>query len=200
MILHAQGHEPISVAMLIGISASKMGSRDVLFSRTLCLHMPSLLPAVPTSSNSLVSELEISPMIQAAAFAGFGLLYVESCNRQIIEFLLSEMYRPANTNRLECLECIHLAASWALGMVILGKGCNYAVPSDCNMSRGSEELFPIGHPRAMGTLDPKQLNGIWDLKLEDRLLGLINGGVLPGVKGGTRLPTSTNDNGTKASR
>ena len=139
--------------MLLGISASRMGSRDPLFSKTLCLHMPSLLPSVPANSTTAAAELEISPLVQAAAFAGFGLLYMGSCNRQIIEFLLGELYRPANTNRLECLEGLHLAASWALGMVILGKGCNYAAAHPGEESGVSDGLLSMRSPGVLGPTD-----------------------------------------------
>jgi hypothetical protein len=39
-----QGHECTTVGVLIGCAASKIGSVDPLLSKTLCLHIPALLP------------------------------------------------------------------------------------------------------------------------------------------------------------
>lgn len=65
------GHEPTTTAILLGISASRLGSADPLTSKTLCLHLPALLPPVHW-------DLEISPLVQSAALAGLGLLYCGS--------------------------------------------------------------------------------------------------------------------------
>ena len=48
-----------------GVSASKLGTADPLTSKTLCLHLPALLPVAHW-------DLDISPLVQAAALAGLG--------------------------------------------------------------------------------------------------------------------------------
>ncbi len=49
-------HDPTTIALFIGLPASKMGSADPLLSKTLCLHLPSLnkLDASSSSDTSLV--------------------------------------------------------------------------------------------------------------------------------------------------
>ena len=90
--------------------------------------MPSLLPNTVQNNGTNSNDMEISSLVQISAFAGFGLLFCESCNRQIIEFLLSELYKPVTTNTIDAREALSLTTSWALGMVLLGKGNNYKNP------------------------------------------------------------------------
>ena len=51
-----QGHEPTTVALLVGLAASRLGSADPLLSKTLCLHIPALLPAQHW-------DIDISPQV-----------------------------------------------------------------------------------------------------------------------------------------
>lgn len=169
------GHEPISVGVLIGLSATKVGSCDASFSRTLSLHMPSLLPGgdADSSLSGGLNEVEISPLVQAAALAGFGLLYCESCNRQIVEFLLTEMSKPTITSQLDCREAIGLTASWSLGMVLLGLGQNKNKSGKSVKSTDPTEQTDS----TRATQTQQKLYGIMDLNIEDRLQLLLDGGV-----------------------
>lgn len=110
-----QGHDPTTTAILIGISASKMGSMDSVLSKTLCLHIPSLL-------QSKHSEIEIAPTVQTAAFVGLGLLYYGSGHRLMVEFLLTDLSRISLSDKGDHREALGLSAAWALGMILLGKG------------------------------------------------------------------------------
>lgn len=67
-------------------------------------------------------DLEISPLTQVAALAGLGLLHCGSAHRLIVEFLLSEIGRKITSDRVDYKEAMTLAAGWALGMVLLGRG------------------------------------------------------------------------------
>ncbi|RYH29096.1 hypothetical protein EON65_09710 [archaeon] len=107
-----QGQETTTVAILIGVAASKIGTCDSLFSKTLSLHLPPLLPPEAW-------DIEISPVVQSAAIVGLGLLYCQSGHRLIIEFLLEELIRKPSTDRCENREGLALSAAWALGMVLL---------------------------------------------------------------------------------
>jgi hypothetical protein len=62
---------------LLGIAASKIGSMDEAFSRTLCLHIPFLLP--PNF------EIEINVNVQSAAIIGAGLIYASTNHRLMTE-------------------------------------------------------------------------------------------------------------------
>ena len=110
-----QGHEPTTVAILIGMSAAKLGSADTLLSKTLCLHLPALLPPRHW-------DIEITQVVQTAALTGLGLLHCGSAHRLMTEFLLAEMSRRPTSDRCETREAMALSVAWSLGMVLLGKG------------------------------------------------------------------------------
>ena len=67
--------------MLLGRAASKIGTMDDHDTRTLCIHIPYLLP--PSLS------IDISLSIQSAAVVGAGLLYKGTSNRLMTEMLLA---------------------------------------------------------------------------------------------------------------
>ena len=101
--------------MLLGLASTKLGSADPLVSRTLCLHLPTLL--APSHW-----DLDVSPTLQAAALAGLGLLHCGTANRLVTEFLLAEMSRQPARDSYDTREACSLAAGWALGMTLLCKG------------------------------------------------------------------------------
>lgn len=120
------GQETTTVAVLIGVAASKIGSSDSIFSKTLCLHLPSLLPPQHW-------DIEISPVIQCGALVGLGFLYCRSLHRLMVEFLLEELSRKPTSDRCENRESLALCAAWALGMVLL--------PSDVAGQPGSADTL-----------------------------------------------------------
>ena len=77
----SQGHDATTVAMLIGLAASKRASMDAATSKMLFLH-------IPTQHPSSYPELELSPQVQAAALMGVGLLYEQSAHRLMTEGIL----------------------------------------------------------------------------------------------------------------
>lgn len=111
----SQGHEHTTVAMLLGMAASKVGAADARLSKTLCLYLPTLLP-------QRHQDIDISPLVQTAALAGLGLLHVGSGHRLMTEFLLAELSRRPTSDRCDTRESSALTAAWALGLVLLGKG------------------------------------------------------------------------------
>eukprot|EP00597_Dinobryon_sp_UTEXLB2267_P010954 CAMPEP_0170103926 /NCGR_PEP_ID=MMETSP0020_2-20130122/3807_1 /TAXON_ID=98059 /ORGANISM="Dinobryon sp., Strain UTEXLB2267" /LENGTH=1561 /DNA_ID=CAMNT_0010327631 /DNA_START=662 /DNA_END=5347 /DNA_ORIENTATION=+ len=164
-----QGHEPTTISILIGAAASKIGSADPLMSRTLCLHLPALLPAQHW-------DIEISPLVQTSALIGLGLLHCGSGHRLMTEFLLAELSRtvpsvgtgttghhpaPGAGDGCDTREAVALAAAWALGMVLLGKGGTSSPDTD------------------IGTAHHSSMQGLVDLRIEDRLETLMNGGRKP---------------------
>lgn len=108
-----QGHEPTTIAILIGMAASKLGSADSLLSKTISLHLPALLPMQHW-------DIEISPLVQTASLISLGLLHCGSGHRLMSEFLLAELSRRTSSDRCESREAMLLAAAWSLGMVLLG--------------------------------------------------------------------------------
>jgi anaphase-promoting complex subunit 1 len=161
-----QGHEPTTVAILIGLAATKLGTADPLLSKTLCLHLPSLLQQNGNAQQQGVVDVEISPLIQMSALAGLGLLHCASANRIVVEFFIAELSSPGprivnsggtavgvDARPVDCKEGITLCAGWSLGMVLLGLGSTPACES---------------HTRGMNHLN--------DLRLEDRLYLFVEGG------------------------
>lgn len=137
--------------MLIGLAASRIGSADPLLSKSLCLHLPSLMYPAETAS-----EIDIPPFVQTAALVGLGLLHCSSPNRLIIEYLLTELSSPQTAmndgSTEETKESIAISAGWSLGMLLLG----------------------LGHTKSD---NENNLNlDIHDLRIDDRLQQCIDGG------------------------
>ncbi len=70
----SQEHDATTVGVLLGMAASKRGTLDPVISKMLFLHVPARHPAT-------YPELELSPLVQASALLGVGLLYQGSCHR-----------------------------------------------------------------------------------------------------------------------
>lgn len=132
-------HDATTCAILLGLSASKRGSKDPDISKSLLLHIPSLY-------GGDLSEIEHSSTVQTSALLGIGLLYQGTCHRLMTEFLLEEIGKKPNSDRVSNRECYSLSAGLALGMVTLGIG------------------------------NKKGISGVGDLKIEDRLNRYIVGG------------------------
>lgn len=175
-----QGHEPTTIAILLGSTASKVGSADPLLSKTLSLHLPALLPAQHW-------DIEISPLVQTAALVGMGLLHCSTGHRVMTEFLLAELSRKPTSDRCESREAMVLASCWSLGMVLLGKG--------------NEKSFY--NPKARSKMPLKgagKLGGLSDLRVEERLLLHIDGGKKPAESSLFPSHASSVDVSSKSSR
>jgi len=109
-------HDPTTTALLVGLGASRAGTADATVSKTLCLHLPALLPRA-------FAELDVAPAVQSAALCGLGLVYRGTGQRLMVEFLLDELGAPPSSDRaVDDREAHALAAGLALGMVGLGLG------------------------------------------------------------------------------
>lgn len=104
-------YDSTTIAVLLGCAASKLGSCDTLLSKSLCLHLPSLV-------YNQASELSIPHLIQCTSIVGLGLLHCRSGGRLIVEFLLKEISRCGD----ECHDGIVFASGMALGLLLLGYG------------------------------------------------------------------------------
>jgi anaphase-promoting complex subunit 1 len=195
-----QGHDPTTIAVLIGSAASKLGTADALASRTICLHLPPLLPPQHW-------DIDISPQVQTAALVSLGLLYCRSGHRLMTEFLLAELSRSPASDRCEDREGMVTAAAWALGMVLLGKGgrssssssyspataAGIAGAAGSSMARAQQEqrtkeaMHKEGHERggqsvpspASSAAAESGMRSLVDLQVERRLLQHIDGGQKP---------------------
>jgi anaphase-promoting complex subunit 1 len=77
-------HTMVSIGLLLGISASFLGTMDATITRLLSVHVTRLLP--PGSA-----DLNITPLTQTAGVMGIGLLYANTQHRRMSEVMLSEI-------------------------------------------------------------------------------------------------------------
>ncbi|KAF2166270.1 hypothetical protein M409DRAFT_23462 [Zasmidium cellare ATCC 36951] len=113
-------HTMTSVGLLLGLSASYLGTMDGLITRMLSVHITRMLPPG-------AAELNVSPATQTAGLMGIGLLYYNTQHRRMSEIMLSEieymeMEDPDSGPDMLRDESYRLAAGFALGLINLGKG------------------------------------------------------------------------------
>eukprot|EP00516_Mucochytrium_quahogii_P003269 CAMPEP_0203751382 /NCGR_PEP_ID=MMETSP0098-20131031/5463_1 /ASSEMBLY_ACC=CAM_ASM_000208 /TAXON_ID=96639 /ORGANISM=" , Strain NY0313808BC1" /LENGTH=2329 /DNA_ID=CAMNT_0050641079 /DNA_START=277 /DNA_END=7263 /DNA_ORIENTATION=+ len=144
----AQGHDATTVAIMLGLSASKRATMAPTVSKMLCLHIPSLLPAA-------FSDMEVPSVVQTGALMGVGLLYEGTAHRLMTEFLLAEIGRRPTSDRCIDRESYSLAAGLSLGLVTLGFGARPGGLSGLADLRLEDRL----HRYMVGGLDPDASNG-----------------------------------------
>ncbi|KAL4786432.1 hypothetical protein BJX76DRAFT_355159 [Aspergillus varians] len=113
-------HTMTSIGLLLGLSASYLGTMDTLITRLLSVHVTRMLPLG-------AAELNLSPLTQTAGIMGIGLLYCNSQHRRMSEVMLSEIENAEaeeGTAAHDDLrdEGYRLAAGFSLGFINLGKG------------------------------------------------------------------------------
>ncbi|SMY29160.1 unnamed protein product [Zymoseptoria tritici ST99CH_1A5] len=113
-------HTMTSVGLLLGLSASYIGTMDGLITRMLSVHITKMLPPG-------AAELNVSPTTQTAGLMGIGLVYCNTQHRRISEIMLSEVENmevedpDSGPDQLRD-ESYRLAAGFALGLINLAKG------------------------------------------------------------------------------
>ncbi|OAP58510.1 hypothetical protein AYL99_07600 [Fonsecaea erecta] len=113
-------HTMTSVGLLLGLSASFLGTMDTLITRLLSVHVTRLLPPG-------AAELNLSPLTQTTGIMGIGLLYYNSQHRRMSEVMLSEIENddPEEGVAFDHVlrdEGYRLAAGFSLGLINLGQG------------------------------------------------------------------------------
>ena len=118
-------HVLTSVALLLGLGASYLGSRDPKITKLLSVHVAAMLPPG-------AADLKINIWIQTAGILAFGLLCFQTRHRRTSEILLSELtisaksvafsYSSSIPPELQRDESYRLACGLALGFINLGKG------------------------------------------------------------------------------
>lgn len=124
-------HTMVSIGLLLGLSASYLGTMDTTITKLLSVHVTRLLPLGS-------AELNLSPLTQTAGIMGIGLLYCGSQHRRMSEVMLSEIEYtevldncvPTDTLRDEGYR---LAAGFALGFINLGSGNDLRGLHDMNL-------------------------------------------------------------------
>jgi anaphase-promoting complex subunit 1 len=113
-------HNMTSIGLLLGLSASYLGTMDTLLTRMLSVHITRMLPHG-------AAELNVSPSTQTAGLMGIGLVYYDTQHRRMSEIMLSEVEHreiedPGSTMDQLRDESYRLAAGFALGYINIGKG------------------------------------------------------------------------------
>jgi anaphase-promoting complex subunit 1 len=113
-------HNMTSIGLLLGLSASYLGTMDTLLTRMLSVHITRMLPHG-------AAELNVSPSTQTAGLMGIGLVYYNTQHRRMSEIMLSEVEHreieePGSTMDQLRDESYRLAAGFALGYINIGKG------------------------------------------------------------------------------
>ena len=113
-------HTMTSIGLLLGLSASYLGTMDTLITRLLSVHVTRMLPMG-------AAELNLSALTQTAGIMGIGLLYCNSQHRRMSEVMLSEIENVEPEEHSASHEDLRdegyrLAAGFALGFINLGKG------------------------------------------------------------------------------
>ena len=101
----------------MGRAVSNMGKKNDSDIRTMCLHIPALLPANLT--------VDISLSVQSAAIISAGLVYQGSGDRLISEMLILLIQSKPTSDKMIEREGFALSAGIALGFVNLGKGSQW---------------------------------------------------------------------------
>lgn len=113
-------HTMTSIGLLLGLSASYLGTMDTLITRLLSVHVTRMLPLG-------AAELNLSSLTQTAGIMGIGLLYCGSQHRRMSEVMLSEIENVEQDEQGSSQEDLRdegyrLAAGFALGLINLAKG------------------------------------------------------------------------------
>ncbi|KAL4866639.1 hypothetical protein BDV12DRAFT_172592 [Aspergillus spectabilis] len=113
-------HTMTSIGLLLGLSASYLGTMDTLITRLLSVHVTRMLPLG-------AAELNLSPLTQTAGIMGIGLLYCNSQHRRMSEVMLSEIENAESEEGSATHDDLRdegyrLAAGFSLGFINLGRG------------------------------------------------------------------------------
>lgn len=108
-------HSMTSIGLLLGLSASFLGTMDPMVTKLLSVHILALLP--PGSN-----ELNLSDTTQAAGVVGIGLLHFSTGNRRMSEIMLAEIACEDSSAEKFRDESYRLSAGLALGMINAGQG------------------------------------------------------------------------------
>lgn len=139
-------HLQTSMALLIGLSASKKGSMDFMLTKLLGLHVPSFLDETCEKSSS--SEYDIPILLQSSALIGFGLLYCATSQCRISQILYQEMLRNGTLciqgNSQIYSDSYGIAAAFALGLVNLANYDNDSLYSQLLNLKKSSMFYESG--------------------------------------------------------
>ncbi|GAA5959418.1 hypothetical protein JCM3765_006597 [Sporobolomyces pararoseus] len=111
-------HDPTSVAILLGLAVTFLGTSDPTVTSVISIHLPALHP--PRSSS-----LNVSGMTKSAAAVALGYLHFATGRRSLADVLVREMCGVKIINVEDasaCREAYALSCGFAFGFIMLGQG------------------------------------------------------------------------------
>jgi anaphase-promoting complex subunit 1 len=119
-------HEQTSIGLLLGLACAYAGTGDAKVMSVLSVHLSALHPPNSTTLN-------LSLLTQAAGLIGVGLLNIGNGRRSLADTMVKELsgLTVVGTQHPDgCREAYALAAGFAFGMIMLGKGNDVSGPGD----------------------------------------------------------------------
>ncbi|KAK9458888.1 uncharacterized protein V1516DRAFT_666543 [Lipomyces oligophaga] len=156
-----------SVALLLGMSASHLGTMDPKITKVLSVHVVALLPHGSV-------DLNLATPVQTAGLVGVGLLYYGSYHRMMSETILSE------------LDQFNISGVFTAQEEKTGRGEKLASDSNGfesnNGSSNTDGLKDDGYLLAVGfalglinVVSRDEISNLKDLQMTERLLALATG-------------------------
>ncbi|PVF92755.1 putative APC1-subunit of anaphase-promoting complex [Serendipita vermifera] len=111
-------HELTSMAILLGLAASNIGSSNHYITRLIAVHTPALLPIRTV-------DINVSLLTQSAGLVALGLLFLGTGDRRLADIAFREIARedimvPSHIS--DNREAYTVAAALAFGMIMVGRG------------------------------------------------------------------------------
>ncbi|GAA6008355.1 hypothetical protein JCM11491_004446 [Sporobolomyces phaffii] len=129
-----QKHDPTSVAVLLGLAVTYLGTSDATVTSVISIHLPALHP--PRSSS-----LNVSGLANAAAAVALGLVHFATGRRSLADVLVRELCGISVTTVEDahaCREAYALSCGFAFGYIMLGRGSTRASTSTSTSSNEAE--------------------------------------------------------------
>ncbi|KAI9028253.1 hypothetical protein CLU79DRAFT_832662 [Phycomyces nitens] len=133
----------VTAGFLLGLAIAYRGGGNIAVVKLLSMHIPSLVKDnLPYSSEPIITR--------AVCTIGLGLVHMGSGDRRMVTALMNELgvHAPnSNTVSSENLECVGLAAGFAIGFITLGKKGTSVVLPDMDLEDKLYQLME-GEPLA----------------------------------------------------
>ncbi|GAA5931103.1 anaphase promoting complex subunit 1 [Sporobolomyces koalae] len=138
-------HDPTSVAILLGLAVTYLGTSDPTVTSVISIHLPALHP--PRSSS-----LNVSGMTKSAAAVALGLLHFGTARRSLADVMVRELCAIRITTVEDAAasrEAYALSCGFSFGFIMLGRG-NRASTSDANTSASEVDLLRVFRALILG--------------------------------------------------
>jgi anaphase-promoting complex subunit 1 len=118
-------HEQTSIAVLLGLAASNVGSSSDYVTRLIAVHTPALLPVRTV-------DINVPLLVQAAGLTALGIVYLGTGNRKMADDMLAEVARDdiMLPSQADHREAYTISAGFAFGMIMVGRGGSNTSPAD----------------------------------------------------------------------